>query len=67
MAQHPIPPDLGQKAYAAYGEATGGLTHDGRTMPVREDLGEAIQTAWTVAARISYESGWHAAKPGSAG
>ncbi|WP_151480616.1 hypothetical protein [Streptomyces albicerus] len=61
MAQHPIPPDLGQKAYAAYGETTGGRTHDGRAMPAWEDLGEEIQTAWTVAARVSYQAGWHSA------
>ncbi|MER5213709.1 hypothetical protein ABT063_24835 [Streptomyces sp. NPDC002838] len=50
MAQQPIPPDLGQKAYAAYREATGGRTHDGRFMPAWEDLGEQIQGAWTAAA-----------------
>ncbi|MDX5566907.1 hypothetical protein PYK79_31745 [Streptomyces sp. ID05-04B] len=58
--QDPIPPDLGQRAYAAYGEVTGGLTHDGRPMPVWEELGEQIQTAWTVSAR----SIWDAASEG---
>ncbi|MEU0426427.1 hypothetical protein ABZ235_23010 [Streptomyces canus] len=54
MAQHPIPPDLGQRAYAAYGEVTEGLTHDGRQMPAWEDLGETIQSAWTAAARVAF-------------
>jgi len=56
MAQQPLPPDLGQRAYAAYGEATGGLTHDGRAMPAWEDLGEQIQMAWTVSARAIWDS-----------
>ena len=60
MAQHPIPPDLGQRAYAAYGQTTGGLTHDGRTMPAWEELGELIQQAWTVAARAAYDLGLEA-------
>lgn len=57
MAQHPIPPDLGQRAYAAYGQTTGGLTHDGRAMPAWEELGEQIQQAWTAAARAVYDLG----------
>lgn len=60
MAQHPVPSDLGQRAYAAYAESTGGLTHDGRTMPAWEDLGEQIQQAWAVAARAI----WAAAQNG---
>jgi hypothetical protein len=51
MARYTIPSDLGRRAYAAYGESTGGLTHDGRQMPAWEDLGEQVQTAWAVAAR----------------
>lgn len=51
MSQRPEPPDLGRRAYETYGESTGGLTHEGRAMPVWEDLGEQVQTAWTVAAR----------------
>lgn len=54
--QHPIPPDLGQKAYAAYGQETGGLTHDGRVMPDWELLGEQVQNAWTAAARAIYSA-----------
>jgi hypothetical protein len=54
MAQHPIPPDLGQRAYLAYREAAEGLTHDGRVMPAWEDLGERIQQAWTAAARAVF-------------
>ncbi|MBW5420262.1 hypothetical protein GKQ77_01585 [Streptomyces sp. BG9H] len=61
MALHPLPQDLGQRAYAAYGEVTGGLTHDGRTMPPWEDLGEDIQAAWTVAASSLYQAGADAA------
>lgn len=57
MAQLPIPPDLGQRAYAAYGQTTSGLTHDGRTMPAWEDLGEQIQAAWTAAARVAFMAG----------
>lgn len=37
-------------AYAAYGAATGGLTHDGRPMPAWEQLGGTIQGAWAAAA-----------------
>lgn len=40
-----------QRAYAAYGHATGGLTFDGRPMPAWDDLGETIQQAWTAAAQ----------------
>lgn len=54
MAQHPIPPGLGQRAYAAYGEVTGGRTHDGRQMPAWEELGEQIQQAWNVAASVAF-------------
>jgi hypothetical protein len=57
MAQHPIPPDLGPRAYAAYSEVTGGLTHDGRQMPAWEELGETIQTAWMAAARVAFAAG----------
>ncbi|MFD7410136.1 hypothetical protein [Kitasatospora purpeofusca] len=37
-------------AYAAYGAATGGLTHDGRPMPTWDQLGDRIQHAWAAAA-----------------
>ncbi|PWG08787.1 hypothetical protein DF268_36060 [Streptomyces sp. V2] len=49
MAQHPIPSDLGQRTYAAYGGATGGLTHDGYPLPPWGDLAEQTQRAWTAA------------------
>jgi hypothetical protein len=52
--QHPIPPDLGQCAYAAYGEAVFGRTHDGHLMPAWDDLGEQIQAGWTAAARAAF-------------
>lgn len=55
MARHD-PQDLARAAYAAYGEATGGLTHDGRPMPAWEDLGERIQRAWTAAARAVFHA-----------
>lgn len=51
--------DLGEwehwarNAYAAYGDQTGGLTHDARAMPTWEDLGEPIQQAWCAAARAA--------------
>jgi hypothetical protein len=41
---------LGRVAFDAYGETTGGLTHDGRPIPQWEDLGEAVQQAWIAAA-----------------
>lgn len=40
----------GQRAYEAYGAATGGKTFDGRDMPHWQDLGETIQAAWVAAA-----------------
>lgn len=43
--------DLGEKAYRAYGESTGGKTFDGRDMPSWDDLGERIQAAWCAAAQ----------------
>ncbi|MFF0597934.1 hypothetical protein [Streptomyces antibioticus] len=49
MARH-NPVDLARAAFAAYGDAAGGLTHDGRTIPAWEDLGEHVQQAWTAAA-----------------
>ncbi|MFF8656832.1 hypothetical protein [Streptomyces huasconensis] len=61
MSHDPLPSDLGQQAYAAYGTATGGLTHDGRTMPPWEELGEDIQAAWTVTASSLYQAGADAA------
>lgn len=39
-----------QTAYAAYSQATGGLTHDGRPMPAWDDLGDRIRHAWASAA-----------------
>jgi hypothetical protein len=37
-------------AYAAYGEATGGLNFRGEPMPGWEGLGDTIQGAWIAAA-----------------
>lgn len=45
------PEVLARTAYAAYGEATGGKTHDGRNMPAWDDLGDTIQGAWAAAGR----------------
>jgi hypothetical protein len=42
--------DLAEVAYAAYGASTGHKNFRGDPMPAWEDLGEAIQTAWTAAA-----------------
>ncbi|QUI32427.1 hypothetical protein [Streptomyces alfalfae] len=64
MAPQPLPHDLGQRAYAAYSEVTGGRTHDGRPMPAWTDLGEEIQAAWTVAASTLYQAGADAAARG---
>lgn len=57
MVQSPIPDDLGERAYAAYSEATDGLTYDGRLMPAWNDLGERIQNAWTAATKVAYDAG----------
>lgn len=54
MVQHPIPPDLGQQAYAAYSEATGGLTHDDQPMLAWDALSERTQTAWTAVGRAVF-------------
>ncbi|WAL94007.1 hypothetical protein [Streptomyces sp. Je 1-369] len=64
MSHDPLPSDLGQKGYAAYGTATGGLTHDGRSMPPWEELGEDIQAAWTVTASAMYQAGLESAPRG---
>lgn len=42
--------DLGEIAYQAYGDSTGGLTYNGRSMPAWEDLTPAIRGAWRYAA-----------------
>lgn len=44
------PLDLARVAYAAYGDSTGGLNYQGEPMPQWDDLGDAIQDAWIVAA-----------------
>ncbi|WP_329214776.1 hypothetical protein OG352_05135 [Streptomyces sp. NBC_01485] len=49
MARHD-PADLARTAYAAYGEATGGLNYQGLPMPDFNDLGDTIQQAWIAAA-----------------
>lgn len=41
---------LGRVAYQAYGDSTGGLTHQGEPMPAWEGLGDTIQAAWIAAA-----------------
>lgn len=41
---------MGQIAYEAYKEFTGGKTFDGRDMPEWKDLGDKIQRAWEAAA-----------------
>jgi hypothetical protein len=41
---------LAQAAYAAYGQSTGSLNYQGLPMPGWEDLGDAIQRAWVLAA-----------------
>lgn len=44
---------LGRCAYAAYGKAVGGRTHDGRPLPSWVDLGETIQSGWRAAAQAA--------------
>jgi hypothetical protein len=48
---HHDPTDLARTAYAAYGEATGGLNYQGLPMPDFDDLGDTIQQAWIAAAK----------------
>jgi len=48
MSHDPI--SLAQTAYAAYGESTGHLTHQGLPMPSWDELGEPVQHAWAAAA-----------------
>lgn len=45
--------DLARAAYAAYGQATGGLNYQGLPMPGWEALGETIQGAWIAATRAT--------------
>ena len=52
MAQ-PYTSTLGRAAYIAYGKTTGGFTHDGRTMPDWDELGDTIQAAWGSAGRAA--------------
>jgi hypothetical protein len=46
----PVRLALAQAAYAAYGDHTGGLNYQGRTMPAWDNLGPTIQGAWVAAA-----------------
>ena len=55
MARH-NPTDLARTAFAAYGEATGGLTHDGRSIPGWDDAGESVQQAWVAAATAVFRA-----------
>jgi hypothetical protein len=40
---------LGQAAYRAYGDATGGLNVRGEALPEWDDLGGVVQHAWLCA------------------
>lgn len=42
--------ELARAAYAAYSEATGGLSHRGDQLPEWDDLGPALRNAWRAAA-----------------
>jgi hypothetical protein len=42
--------ELAQYAYAAYGASTNNRTHDDRSMPDWDDLGDRVQQAWIAAA-----------------
>lgn len=46
----PSPAERAQRAYAAYGVATGGLNFQGDPMPQWDDLGDTIRQAWHAAA-----------------
>lgn len=48
---------LARAAYAAYGQATGGLNYQGLPMPKWEGLGETIQQAWRAAAEAAAHTG----------
>lgn len=43
--------ELGQVAYAAYGEVTDHKNFQGDPMPAFEDFGDTIRAAWAAAAR----------------
>ncbi len=56
-----IPPDefvtaCAQRAYAAYGDVTGGKNYQGNPMPAWDALGETIQDAWHAAVRTVLSS-----------
>ena len=42
--------DMGRAAYAAYCEAVGGTTYDGKPLPAFDDLDERQQKGWAAAA-----------------
>ncbi|MGW1814074.1 hypothetical protein ACWCQM_11010 [Streptomyces sp. NPDC002125] len=50
MTSRPTRLQLGQAAYRAYGEATGGLNVRGEALPDWDDLGGVVQHAWLCAA-----------------
>lgn len=46
----PLPFELAEVAYEAYGESTGNKNSRGEPMPTWADLPDAIQVAWAMAA-----------------
>lgn len=49
---------LARSAYEAYGRTTDFKNYQGLPMPRWDDLGEAIQLAWTAAAEVAYWQGY---------
>lgn len=43
---------VGELAYDAYRNKAGGLTYDGKPMPLWADLGDAVQSRWNAAGHI---------------
>lgn len=41
---------LGQVAFESYNESRGGLTHDGKTTPSWDALGDGVRAGWEAAA-----------------
>lgn len=48
--------ELGQIAFEAYSDFTGGKTYNGLPIPEWHDVGDTVQGAWIAAARAVRES-----------
>jgi hypothetical protein len=56
--------ELTRSVYAAYSQASGGKTHDGKPMPAYDDLAH-VQPSWQAAALAAYRAGQASAKSGA--